>query len=173
MLVTQMLPGIVFVIPLFIVFSKINLVNTLSWPDFGRHDFHGAVRADHALGLYEGIAIRTCRGGHGGWGRSVPRLPFVVLPITLPGLVTVGIFSFLMPWGDLLFALSLITESSLQPLTLELYKAFGQYGIDWGFLLPGSVPHGDSGVIFVVLGQPFHRAQALPRGAVKVSCQLQ
>jgi multiple sugar transport system permease protein len=29
MLVTQMLPGIVFVIPLFIVFSKINLVNTL------------------------------------------------------------------------------------------------------------------------------------------------
>ena len=29
MLVTQMLPGIVFVIPLFIVFSRINLVNTL------------------------------------------------------------------------------------------------------------------------------------------------
>ena len=89
----------------------------------------------------------------------------VVLPITLPGLVTVGIFSFLMPWGDLLFALSLITESSLQPLTLELYKAFGQYGIDWGFLAR-QCSHRDSGCHFVVLASRFIVA-GVTRGAVK------
>ena len=63
MLVTQMLPGIVFVIPLFIVFSNINLVNTLFGLILRRHDLHGAIRPDHALGVYEGIAIRAGRGG--------------------------------------------------------------------------------------------------------------
>ena len=72
-----------------------------------------------------------------------------------------------MPWGDLLFALSLITESSLQPLTLELYKAFGQYGIDWGFLLPGSVLTAiPAALIFVILASRFIVA-GVTRGAVK------
>src|ERR1700693_4088055 len=74
----------------------------------------------------------------------------IVLPMTLPGLITVGVFSFLIPWGDLIFALSLITDAGLQPLTLELYKAFGQYGVDWGFLLPGSVLTAIPAVLFVV-----------------------
>ena len=145
MLVTQMLPGIVFVIPLFIVFSKINLVNTLFGLILADMTFTVPVRADHALGLHEGTALRAGRGGLVDGAGPFRAFLSVVLPITLPGLVTVGIFSFLMPWGDLLFALSLITESSLQPLTLELYKAFGQYGIDWGFLLARKRSHRDSG----------------------------
>src|SRR5262245_10887006 len=44
-------------------------------PDFGRHDLHGAVRANHAFGLYEGIALRAGRGGTRRWGRSFPRVP--------------------------------------------------------------------------------------------------
>ena len=90
----------------------------------------------------------------------------VVLPISLPGLVTVGIFSFLIPWGDLIFALSLITESGLQPLTLELYKAVGQYGIDWAFLLPGSVLTAVPAVLFVILASRFIVA-GVTRGAIK------
>ena len=166
MLVTQMLPGIVFVIPLFIVFSKINLVNTM----------FGLILADMTFTVpfalimlsaymkelpYELVEAALVDG-------AGPFRAFlsVVLPITLPGLVTVGIFSFLMPWGELLFALSLITESSLQPLTLELYKAFGQYGIDWGFLLPGSVLTAIPALIFVVLASRFIVA-GVTRGAVK------
>jgi multiple sugar transport system permease protein len=166
MLVTQMLPGIVFVIPLFIVFSKINLVNTLP----------GLILADMTFTVpfalimlsaymkelpYELVEAAMVDG-------AGPFRAFlsVVLPITLPGLVTVGIFSFLMPWGDLLFALSLITESSLQPLTLELYKASGQFGIDWAFLLPGSVLTAIPALIFVILASRFIVA-GVTRGAVK------
>jgi multiple sugar transport system permease protein len=90
----------------------------------------------------------------------------VVLPVTLPGLITVGIFSFLIPWGDLIFALSLITESTLQPLTLELYKAMGQYGIDWAFLLPGSVLTAIPAVLFVIAASRFIVA-GVTRGAIK------
>ncbi len=166
MLITQMLPGIVFVIPLFIVFSKINLVNSL----------FGLVLADMTFTIPFAIIMLSA------YMKELPYElveaamvdgagPFrtflsIVVPVTVPGLVTVGIFSFLMPWGDLLFALSLITESSLQPLTLELYKAMGQYGIEWTFLLPGSVITAIPALIFVILASRFIVA-GVTQGAVK------
>jgi len=166
MLMTQMLPAIVFVIPLFILFSRVNLVNTLP----------GLILADMTFTVpfalimlsaymkefpYELVEAAMVDGA--GPFRA---FAVVVLPISLPGLVTVGIFSFLIPWGDLIFALSLITESGLQPLTLELYKAFGQYGIDWTFLLPGSVLTAIPAVLFITLASRFIVA-GVTRGAIK------
>jgi multiple sugar transport system permease protein len=166
MLVTQMLPAIVFVIPLFIVFSKINLVNTL----------FGLILADMTFTIpfalimlsaymrdlpYELVEAALVDGAG-----QLRAFLMVVLPVTLPGLITVGIFSFLIPWGDLIFALSLITEAGLQPLTLELYKAQGQYGINWAFLLPGSVLTAIPAVLFVVGASRFILA-GVTRGAIK------
>jgi multiple sugar transport system permease protein len=166
MLMTQMLPAIVFVIPLFIVFTKINLVNTLP----------GLILADMTFTIpfalimlsaymkdlpYELVEAALVDGA----GQTRAFL-MIVLPMTLPGLITVGVFSFLIPWGDLIFALSLITDANLQPLTLELYKAMGQYGIDWGFLLPGSVLTAIPAVLFVVAASRFIVA-GVTRGAIK------
>ena len=166
MLVTQMLPAIVFVIPLFIVFSRVSLVNTLPGLILADMTFTvpfalimlSAYMKEFPYELVEAAMV----DGAGPFRAFV----VVVLPISLPGLVTVGIFSFLIPWGDLIFALSLITESGLQPLTLELYKAFGQYGIDWTFLLPGSVLTAIPAVIFIVLDSRFIVA-GVTRGAIK------
>jgi multiple sugar transport system permease protein len=166
MLTSQMLPAIVFVIPLFIVFSRLALVNSLP----------GLVLADMTFTIpfalimlsaymkdlpYELVEAALVDGAG-----QLRAFLFVVLPLSLPGLVTVGIFSFLIPWGDLIFALSLITETTLQPLTLELYKAFGQYGIDWTFLLPGSVLTAIPAVLFVILASRWIVA-GLTRGALR------
>jgi multiple sugar transport system permease protein len=40
----------------------------------------------------------------------------VVLPLVQPGLITVGVFAFLFTWGQFLFALSLNTNESVQPV---------------------------------------------------------
>jgi multiple sugar transport system permease protein len=166
MLMTQMLPAIVFVIPLFIVFTKVNLVNTLA----------GLILADMTFTIpfalimlsaymkdlpYELVEAALVDGAG-----QLRAFLMIVLPMTLPGLITVGVFSFLIPWGDLIFALSLITEDNLQPLTLQLYKAFGQYGVDWGFLLPGSVLTAIPAVLFVVVASRFIVA-GVTRGAIK------
>jgi multiple sugar transport system permease protein len=165
-LMTQMLPAIVFVIPLFIVFTKINIVNTLFGLTLADMTFTipfalimlSAYMKDLPYELVEAALV----DGAG----QLRAFLMIVLPMTLPGLITVGVFSFLIPWGDLIFALSLITDSSLQPLTLELYKAFGQYGVDWGFLLPGSVLTAIPAVIFVIAASRYIVA-GVTRGAIK------
>jgi multiple sugar transport system permease protein len=150
MLTSQMLPAIVFVIPLFVVFSRMDIVNTLPGLILGDMTFTvpfalvmlGAYLREFPYQLVEAALV----DGAGHWRAFFS----IVLPVTMTGMITVAIFSFLMPWGDLIFALSLITESGLQPLTLELYKARGALGIDWSFLLPGSLLTALPAVIFVV-----------------------
>ena len=150
MLTSQMLPAIVFVIPLFVVFSRMDIVNTLPGLILGDMTFTvpfalvmlGAYLREFPYQLVEAALV----DGAGQWRAFFS----IVLPVTMTGMITVAIFSFLMPWGDLIFALSLITESGLQPLTLELYKARGALGIDWSFLLPGSLLTALPAVIFVV-----------------------
>jgi multiple sugar transport system permease protein len=166
MLITQMLPAIVFVIPLFIVFSKINLVNTLSGLILADMTFTVPFAVIMLSAYMKELPYELVEAAMVDGAGPLRAFVMVVLPISLPGLVTVGIFSFLIPWGDLIFALSLITESGLQPLTLELYKAMGQYGIDWAFLLPGSVLTAIPAVLFVILASRFIVA-GVTRGAIK------
>jgi multiple sugar transport system permease protein len=150
MLTSQMLPAIVFVIPLFVVFSRMDIVNTLPGLILGDMTFTvpfalvmlGAYLREFPYQLVEAALV----DGAGQWRAFFS----IVLPVTMTGMITVAIFSFLMPWGDLIFALSLITEAGLQPLTLELYKARGALGIDWSFLLAGSLLTALPAVIFVV-----------------------
>jgi multiple sugar transport system permease protein len=165
MLTSQMLPAIVFVIPLFIVFSRIDLVNTLPGLILGDMTFTipfalvmlGAYLREFPYQLVEAALV----DGAGQWRAFLS----IVLPVTRTGMITVAIFSFLMPWGDLIFALSLITEEGLQPLTLELYKAMGVYGIDWSFLLPGSLLTALPAALFVVAASRFIVA-GFTRGAL-------
>jgi len=166
MLTSQMLPAIVFVIPLFILFSRLNLVNTL--PGLILADLTFTVpfalimlRAYLADFPYELVEAALVDGAN-----QFQAFFIVVLPIMLSGLITIAIFSFLIPWGDLIFALSLMTDTALQPLTVVLYKAFGQYGIDWAFLLPGSLLTAIPAVLFVIGASRFILA-GLTRGALR------
>jgi multiple sugar transport system permease protein len=165
-LTSQMLPAIVFVIPLFILFSRMNLVNSLVGLMFADLTFTVPFALVMLRAYMRDFPFELVEASLVDGASHIQAFVRVVLPIILPGLVTVGIFSFLIPWGDLIFGLSLITDTGLQPLTVELYKAFGQYGIDWTFLLPGSVLTALPALLFVTMASRFILA-GLTRGALK------
>lgn len=47
----------------------------------------------------------------------------------------VSSFAFLMAWGEFTFALTLLTDQSMQPLTVALNRLIGQYGTNWNDLM--------------------------------------
>lgn len=64
----------------------------------------------------------------------------VTLPLALPGLVSVGVFSFNNAWNEFLFALILTSSERNKTLPLGLSTWIGQDSIySWGMLLAGSV----------------------------------
>jgi multiple sugar transport system permease protein len=66
-------------------------------------------------------------------------LRHVLLPVTLPGLVTVIIFSFISAWNEFIVALTLTSSPNRQPLTVGLQQFIGQYTTQWQYLFAGSL----------------------------------
>lgn len=58
-----------------------------------------------------------------------------ILPNVWPGLVATTIFSFLLAWGDLLWALCLISSQSLQTMTLGITQLIGQFRVQWSEIM--------------------------------------
>jgi multiple sugar transport system permease protein len=134
MLVGQLLPSIVIAGPLFVIFSRIGLLNT----------HLGLILADTTFTLpFSVVMLRP-------FFLSVPRdledagkvdgaSPFgilwrIVMPCIQPGLITVAAFSFLIAWGEFVFAVSLNGRGT-QPVTVALNKFIGQYGTHWNDLM--------------------------------------
>lgn len=72
-----------------------------------------------------------------GWFASLRR---VVLPLMLPGLAVVGIFTFVTQWGDFFVPFILLLSPENQPASVSIYTFFGQSGeIAYGQLAAFSI----------------------------------
>jgi multiple sugar transport system permease protein len=135
LLISQLLPSIVVAGPLFVLFSRIDLVNS----------YLGLILADTSITLpFSVIVLRP-------FFLSVPmdleaaalvdgntRLGAflrIVVPLVRQGLITVGVFAFLFTWGEFVFGLSLTNKEDVQPITVVLNSFIGQYGTQWNLLM--------------------------------------
>ncbi len=90
----------------------------------------------------------------------------IIMPITLPGVLTVVLFSFILSWSDFVFSLVLISSDELKTLPYGLASIDDAYDANWGELMAGStmicVP---LLLLFAFLSKYFIRG--LSMGAVK------
>ena len=63
----------------------------------------------------------------------------VVLPNIMPGLVATIIFAFLLSWGDLLWALCLISDPLKQTMTLGITQLVGQFRVQWSDIMAATM----------------------------------
>ncbi len=72
-------------------------------------------------------------------GASYPRIFFsVILPISLPSLTTLAIFTFMNQWNDFLAPLIYINDDYLKTLPLGLATFQGTYTTQWNYLMAGA-----------------------------------
>lgn len=166
LLVTQMLPEVLLVIPMFVFFRELHFTNNYS----------SVIIADAALTLP--FCILILRTGF----LQVPRdleeaalidgttrlgaLRRVIVPMVRPNLVAVTLFAFLVGWGDFVFSLSFLQNQELHPLALGVYNFIGYYRIRWEGVMAFStiiaVP-----VVIVILALQRYFVTGLTTGSVK------
>ena len=61
------------------------------------------------------------------------------LPIAMPGVVTVIIYTFISAWNEFMFALTFITSMGKRPLTLGLYNFIGRWTVSWHYLMAAAL----------------------------------
>jgi ABC-type glycerol-3-phosphate transport system permease component len=103
-------------------------------------------------------------------GASLPQIFWrILLPVTAPGLVTMGLINFINAWNNLLYPLSFSTSPSAKTLSVaitEIYAGYSPYGKPWELISAVGVTMVIPVVLLILFSQ---RAivSGLTRGAIK------
>ena len=90
----------------------------------------------------------------------------IVLPLIRPILITVGVFQTMWVWNDFITPNVFISSPEKQTLVLQVYKAVGQFGVNWPAFLTLSVIVLLPMVVFFIAMQK-HIVGGLVSGSVK------
>jgi multiple sugar transport system permease protein len=63
----------------------------------------------------------------------------VLVPLAAPGVATTVIYTFILAWNEFIFALTFISSTRMQPLTVGLASFIGRFTIEWNLLMAGSL----------------------------------
>ena len=63
----------------------------------------------------------------------------VMLPLSIPAFVVVGIFQFTNIWNDFLFGITVVPNPASQPVTIALNNLSGTFSVDWNVVMAGAV----------------------------------
>lgn len=138
LMTTMMMPGAVTLIPAFIIWSKLGLVNTIvpltlpAW--FGGGMFNIFLLRQFFRGLPRDLDEAAMLDG----ASPLRILWDIIVPLSRPALITVAIFSFLYTWNDFLGPLIYLNSSEKYTLAIGLSQFKGQYNSEWGLLMAAS-----------------------------------
>ena len=165
-LMTQMFSPTALVVGIYREFFEVNLVNTYMALILTNAAFNLAFAIWILQGFFSSIPREVEEAAHlDGCGR-LGTLWRVMLPLTLPGLVTTVTFTFIAAWNEYVVALTLIQDDARKPLTVGISSYVTGYEQNWDQLFAASiiaiVP-----VVILFAAIEKHLVGGLTAGAVK------
>jgi multiple sugar transport system permease protein len=132
-LATQFVPAVVIILPFFVMFRDIGLLDTR----LGLILVNLAIVMPFAIwmikGFIDGIPMDTEEAAMVDGSSRLQVIRNIVLPMAAPGLLTSAIFCFIIAWNEFLFALILTNKDAVTlPIGLGLFK--GEEGDLWNLL---------------------------------------
>ncbi|MGN8154155.1 carbohydrate ABC transporter permease [Agrobacterium sp. 22094] len=164
-LLINMFPMVLLILPLFILMRRIGILDT----------HIGLILANATVAIPFAVWMLTS------YIAAIPKsldeaamtdgcsrltaLRKVVLPLTMPGIISTGIYIFITAWNEYLYALTL-GGRNVRPVTVAIQTLIGEYQIEWGLLAAGAVVGAMPATILFLLVQR-RLVGGLTQGAVK------
>jgi ABC-type glycerol-3-phosphate transport system permease component len=136
---TYMFAPIMVVIPFFILVKRVGIENThlalvLAFTSFCLPFALWLLRA-----FFEAIPLELEEAALVDGAGRLRAILHVVLPLSLPGLIATGIFTFILAWNDYIFTRILISADELKTLPVGVQDLFHAALIDWGLIMAAGV----------------------------------
>ncbi|MDB5539275.1 MAG: MalG [Devosia sp.] len=165
-LLRNMFPAVVFLVPLFLLMRWLGLVNThgsliLTYLTFGLPLSIWLLK-----GFFDNIPIQLEQAARIDGATRFQAFLLIVMPLSSPGIIATSIFSFIGAWNEYVYAYTFLSKQETMTLPVGIQRFFTEFATDWPGLMAAtfmmSVP---VVVLFLVLQKYFVRA--LTEGAVK------
>ncbi|WP_084725116.1 carbohydrate ABC transporter permease [Streptacidiphilus melanogenes] len=168
---TQMFPGILFLLPLFLIYVNIGTTTGVqlngSWLGLivTYLTFTLPFSIWMLVGYFDSIPRELDEAAKVDGNGPIGALVRVIVPAALPGIVTVAVYSFMTAWGEVLFA-SVMTDDSTRTLAVGLRNYASQNDVYWNQIMAASLVVSIPVVVAFLLLQRYLVA-GLTAGSVK------
>ncbi len=155
MLFTYMFAPIMIIVPFFILMRGYGLQNShlglvLAYTTFALPFSMWLLRS-----FFQSIPIELEQAAMTDGASRPQAVLFVIVPLALPGIIAVSIFSFIVAWNDYIFTRVLITSNDLKTLPVGLSDMVNSTLIDWGMILAGGVVITIPALLFFIMIQRY------------------
>lgn len=138
-LLSYMIPGTLLIVPLYRTLAGAGLIDTYA----GLVLVNVAFTAPFCTWLLRGFIFSVPpeldeAASIDGAG-PVRTMMQVVLPLMAPGVATVAVYSFVYSWTEFVFASQFVVSDTLKTLPIGLSALVGQYTVNWGLVMAGTV----------------------------------
>jgi len=155
MLFTYMFAPIMIIVPFFILMRGYGLQNShlglvLAYTTFALPFSMWLLRS-----FFQSIPIELEQAAMTDGASRPQAVLYVIVPLALPGIIAVSIFSFIVAWNDYIFTRVLITSNELKTLPVGISDLVNATLIDWGMILAGGVVITIPALLFFIVIQRY------------------
>jgi multiple sugar transport system permease protein len=136
LITTLLLPGIMFLVPQYLLMSQFNLLNT--WPAFMLPGLAGAFGVFFMRQFFMGIPVELEEAAYVDGAGRLRTFVSIILPLAAPALATLAVISFLGFWNDYLWPL-ITCQGPGCTLAPGLRNLQGTYSTRFSLLMAGAV----------------------------------
>jgi ABC-type glycerol-3-phosphate transport system permease component len=138
-LLTQLLPLAVLIVPMFRIVSSLGMINTYPALIVAYMTFTIPVAVWFLRGFFFGIPYELEEAAMIDGCTRLRAFLSVILPLSLPGISATATYVFFVSWQELLFSLAFMTSKDMRTLPVGVLDFIGEHVTDWGALMAASV----------------------------------
>ena len=90
----------------------------------------------------------------------------VLVPISIPGVVATGVYTFLLAWNEFLFALTLTKSTEMRTVPIGIQLLMGQHAYEWNQMMAMSL-FGSLPILIIYLVAQRYFLAGMTAGSVK------
>jgi ABC-type glycerol-3-phosphate transport system permease component len=135
LVVSYLVPGSLLFISLFEVLTNLNLTNKLTGLMVVYLSFTLPFCTWLMIGYFRSIPVELEEAALVDGCTRLRALVHIILPLTLPALVVVALFSFTQSWNEFLYALVFISDDSQKTFTVGLIGLIQGDTLPWGLMM--------------------------------------
>jgi multiple sugar transport system permease protein len=139
LLVARMLPSSLLIIPLYIIFARLGLIDSYLSLVIANTSFVVPFGAWMMKGFFDSIPRELEDAAMIDGASAFGALMRVVMPLSLPGLAATTIYCAILTWGEFVFATTLISGESRWTGPIGIAAFNQQYRIEWNDIMAASL----------------------------------
>jgi multiple sugar transport system permease protein len=90
----------------------------------------------------------------------------VLVPLSVPGIIATGVYTFLLAWNEFLFALTLTKSTEMRTVPIGIHLLMGQHAYEWNEMMAMSLLGSFPILIMFLIAQRYFLA-GMTAGSVK------